>query len=53
MFGEMIGKHKLEIDTPALLLDMNAVERNIRKMADFFLTNLASSGPTSRHISFH
>jgi D-serine deaminase-like pyridoxal phosphate-dependent protein len=37
MFDEdLIGRHKSEIDTPALLLDMDAVERNIAKMADFF-----------------
>jgi D-serine deaminase-like pyridoxal phosphate-dependent protein len=30
-----IGLHKNELDTPALLLDLPAVEKNIRKMADF------------------
>jgi D-serine deaminase-like pyridoxal phosphate-dependent protein len=30
-----VGLHKNELDTPALLLDLNAVESNIRKMADF------------------
>ena len=31
-----IGMHKLDVETPALLLDMDAVERNIAKMAAFF-----------------
>lgn len=36
MFQNIIGHPKSEIDTPALLLYMDAVERNIAKMADFF-----------------
>jgi D-serine deaminase-like pyridoxal phosphate-dependent protein len=28
--------HKAEIDTPALCLDLGAVERNLKRMADFF-----------------
>ena len=30
-----VGLHKNELDTPALLLDMDAVEHNIKTMADF------------------
>ena len=30
------GKHKSTIDTPALLLDVEAMERNLMKMAGFF-----------------
>src|SRR5262249_4470298 len=30
-----IGLHKSELDTPALLVDLNAVERNIQRMADY------------------
>ncbi len=30
-----VGLHKCEIDTPALLLDLAAMQRNIQKMADF------------------
>ncbi|MCJ7518170.1 MAG: DSD1 family PLP-dependent enzyme [Anaerolineaceae bacterium] len=30
-----VGLPKNELDTPALLLDMNTVERNIQKMADY------------------
>ena len=37
MFEEIVGKHKTEIDTPALLLDMGAVERNIKKDGGLFL----------------
>jgi D-serine deaminase-like pyridoxal phosphate-dependent protein len=36
MVHELIGKHKTEVDTPALLLYMDAIERNIAKMAAFF-----------------
>ncbi len=37
MFEEdLIGRHKSEIDTPALLLYMDEVERNIAKMANIF-----------------
>ncbi|MBW2618380.1 MAG: DSD1 family PLP-dependent enzyme, partial [Deltaproteobacteria bacterium] len=31
-----IGRHKSELDTPALLLDMDALEANIGRMADWF-----------------
>jgi D-serine deaminase-like pyridoxal phosphate-dependent protein len=33
---EMVGKSKKEIDTPALLVDLDKLERNVKKMADFF-----------------
>jgi len=36
MFETMIGKHKTEVDTPALLLYMDEVERNIKTMATYF-----------------
>src|SRR5512136_640807 len=36
MFETMIGRHKTEVDTPALLLYMDEVERNIRTMAAYF-----------------
>jgi D-serine deaminase-like pyridoxal phosphate-dependent protein len=32
----LIGRPIADIETPALLLDMGAVERNIQRMADFF-----------------
>jgi len=34
--NDLVGRHKTEIPTPALLVDMAAVERNIAMMADFF-----------------
>ena len=36
MFETMIGRHKTEVDTPALLLYMEEVERNIQTMARYF-----------------
>jgi len=36
MFETMIGRHKTEVDTPALLLYMDEVERNIKTMATYF-----------------
>jgi D-serine deaminase-like pyridoxal phosphate-dependent protein len=36
MFESMIGRHKTEVDTPALLLYMDEVERNIKTMATYF-----------------
>ena len=50
MFEEMIGRHKTEIDTPALLLDMAAVERNIEKMAAYFSDKACKLRP---HIKTH
>ena len=32
---DMIGRSKWELDTPALVVDLDAMERNIRLMADF------------------
>ena len=34
--SSLIGRHKTEVDTPALLLDIDAAQRNIQKMAAFF-----------------
>jgi len=51
MFDEdTIGRHKTEIDTPALLLYMDAAERNIAKMADFFSDKPCKLRP---HIKTH
>ena len=33
-----IGRHKSELDTPALLIELDKMEWNIQKMADFFST---------------
>jgi len=34
--GSIIGRSKWEVDTPALLLDMEAVEANLARMAEWF-----------------
>lgn len=34
-FGNEVGAHKTSIDTPALLLDLDAVERNLKRMFSF------------------
>jgi len=36
MFETMIGRHKTEVDTPALLLYLYEVEKNIKTMAAYF-----------------
>ncbi len=33
--AEGIGTHKLDLETPALLLDLDAAERNLRRMFAF------------------
>ena len=33
-----IGMHKTELDTPALLIDLDKMEANIQTMADYFTT---------------
>jgi len=50
MFEEITGKHKTEIDTPALLLYMDAVEKNIATMAGFFRDKPCKLRP---HIKTH
>ncbi len=49
-YENLIGKHKTEIDTPALLLYMDVVEGNILKMADFFTGRECKLRP---HIKTH
>jgi D-serine deaminase-like pyridoxal phosphate-dependent protein len=46
----MIGRHKMDLDTPALLLDIGAVERNIAKMAAFFADKRCKLRP---HVKTH
>ena len=43
-----IGAPKSEIDTPALLIDLDIMEANIRKMADFFKTVNADLRPHAK-----
>ncbi len=46
----LIGSSKQALDTPALCLDIEAVERNIRRMADFFRGGSVRLRP---HIKTH
>jgi D-serine deaminase-like pyridoxal phosphate-dependent protein len=50
MLENIIGRHKTEVDTPALLLYMDAVERNIATMASFFSDKSCKLRP---HIKTH
>lgn len=45
-----IGLHKGELDTPALLIDLDAMERNLAKMASFFAGCTATLRP---HVKLH
>jgi D-serine deaminase-like pyridoxal phosphate-dependent protein len=49
-YEDLIGRHRSEIDTPALLLSMDAVERNIAAMAQFFSDKECKLRP---HIKTH
>ncbi len=46
--SQSIGIHKSEIDTPALVIDLDAMESNIRRMADYFVTRSATLRPHSK-----
>ena len=48
--SELFGKHYSEAETPALLLDIDAAERNIRKMAAFFADKPCKLRP---HVKTH
>ncbi len=45
-----IGKHKTELDTPALLINLDKMETNIQKMAIFFTTVSTELRP---HLKTH
>ena len=45
-----IGRHKTELDTPALLIDLDKMEANIQTMADYFATVNANLRP---HVKTH
>jgi D-serine deaminase-like pyridoxal phosphate-dependent protein len=49
-YGSAIGRHRLELVTPALVLDLPAARRNIDKMADRLKTMPAKIRP---HIKVH
>ncbi len=45
-----IGLHKTELDTPVLLIELDIMESNIQKMADYFTTVNAELRP---HVKTH
>ncbi len=45
-----IGRHKTELDTPALLIDLDIMESNIQKMANYFATVNTELRP---HVKTH
>lgn len=45
-----IGRHKNELDTPALLIDLDKMEANIQKMSNYFTTVNAELRP---HLKTH
>jgi hypothetical protein len=49
-YGSAIGRHRLDVVTPALVLDLPAASRNISKMADRLRTMPAEIRP---HIKVH
>jgi D-serine deaminase-like pyridoxal phosphate-dependent protein len=47
-YQAMVGRHRDEIDTPALLIDLDALERNISRMGAFFAGVHANLRPHSK-----
>lgn len=47
-YEPIIGSSKMEIDTPALLIDLPAMERNIARMANFFADKPAKLRPHAK-----
>lgn len=45
-----VGLHKYELDTPSLLIDLNAMERNLHKMAEYFHGRQVRLRP---HVKLH
>jgi D-serine deaminase-like pyridoxal phosphate-dependent protein len=45
-----VGLHKMEIDTPALLIDLPSMEQNLKTMSDFFKGKEAKLRP---HVKLH
>lgn len=50
MYVQPVGTPKLELDTPALILDLDVVEANIQRMADFLRDKPAKIRP---HMKTH
>ncbi len=46
--GHGIGLHKSELETPVLMIDLDVMERNLRKMAAFFETVAANLRPHTK-----
>jgi D-serine deaminase-like pyridoxal phosphate-dependent protein len=46
--SQSIGIHKSEIDTPALLIDLEAMDQNIGRMAEYFKNRSASLRPHAK-----
>jgi len=47
-FGNKIGMHKNEIETPVLMVDLDTMESNLKKMAEFFKTVPANLRPHTK-----
>jgi D-serine deaminase-like pyridoxal phosphate-dependent protein len=45
-----VGLHKYELDTPSLLIDLTALERNLHKMAEYFQGRQVRLRP---HVKLH
>ncbi len=45
---EIIGRHLSEVDTPALVIDADAMERNIASMAEYFSKSTAGLRPHAK-----
>lgn len=50
VFEYEVGLHKSEVDTPALLIDLSTMERNLNKMAAYFEGVSANIRP---HVKLH
>ena len=46
--AERVGRSKWELDTPALLVDLNLVDQNIATMATFFRERGWAGAPIAR-----
>ena len=46
MYGKAVGRRREELVTPALVLDVDAVQRNIDHMAARIASSRPASGPT-------
>jgi D-serine deaminase-like pyridoxal phosphate-dependent protein len=49
-FTSQVGLHKNELDTPALILDLDVMQRNVRYMRDYFRYSSVKLRP---HVKLH